>query len=93
MLRASERSKDKVYQRELASIEEVKRIEQGKDPSVPKTPPPASQSLEDLFASGDLLDFPLDEGVNLGALNAPPTAWANVTGYFPKSQSQVKAVS
>ena len=38
MLRASKRSKDKVYQRELASIEEVERIEQGKDPSVPKTP-------------------------------------------------------
>ena len=42
MLRASKRGKDKAYQRELASIEEVERIEQGKDPSVPETPPPAS---------------------------------------------------
>ena len=93
MLRASERGEDEAYQRELASIEEVERMEQGKDPSVPETPPPASQSLEDLFASGDLLDFPLDEGVNLGALDAPPAAWANVTGYFPESWSQVEAVS
>jgi hypothetical protein len=97
LLRASERGESEAYQRELASIEEVERMEQGAEPSVPETPPAGSPvaavSLEDLFASGDLLDFPLDEGIGTGALDAPPLAWANVTGFIPESWSQVQTAS
>jgi hypothetical protein len=92
MLRVSERGEDNAYQRELASIEEVERMEQGTEPSVSETPPADPlvdpDSLECLFASGDLLDFPLDEGIGSGALDAPPLAWANVTGFAPESWSQ-----
>jgi len=97
MLRVSERREDDAYQRELASIEEVERMEQGAEPSIPETPPAAPTTVPDpfaeLFASGDLLDFPLDEGVDTNPLSAPPIAWANITGYAPGSWSQAEAAS
>jgi len=97
MLRVSERSEDEAYQRELASIEEVERMESGADPSIPETPPAGSSVVadpfEELLASGALLDFPLDEGVVTGSLDAPPMAWATLTGFAPESWSQAETAS
>lgn len=82
-LRYSEKEEDESYQRELASIEEVERMESGEGPPVPETPPAAS--LDALLASGEVLDFPLDEGVDTSALHFPPSAWAQLTGFSPSS--------
>ena len=42
LLRTSEKHEDSAYERELASIEEAERVEQGLEPSVLETPPPSS---------------------------------------------------
>ena len=94
LLRTSEKQEDGAYERELTSIEEAERVEQGLEPSVPETPPPgSSQPFEDLLASGDLLDFPLDKGIDTGALDAPPLAWANATSFLPKSWTHIDNVT
>ncbi|KAI4255225.1 MAG: hypothetical protein L6R35_007518 [Caloplaca aegaea] len=83
-LRFHERKEDEAYTRELAGIEEVERMESGDVPEVLETPP-TELSLDELLASGELLDFPLDEGVDLNALMAPPLSWGQITGYSPSS--------
>ena len=94
LLRVSERSEDDAFQRELASIEEVERMEQGLEPSILETPPPMiAPSLEELLASGDILDFPLDEGIGVNAMEAPPLAWSGITGYLPEPWTHVESVS
>ena len=73
LLRTLEKHEDSAYERELASIEEAERVEQGFEPSILETPPPSSsQPFEDLLALGDLLDFPLDKGIDTSALDTPP---------------------
>ena len=42
LLRTSEKHEDGAYKRELASIEEAERIEQGLEPSILETPPSSS---------------------------------------------------
>lgn len=73
-LRFAETNEGDAYGRELASIEEVERLEGSAPPVVPEP------SLDDLLANGDLVDFPLDEGIDLDALQASPFAWGQVTG-------------
>jgi len=80
-LRKREKEEDDSYQRELAGIEEVERMEGNS--LVPETLP--EPSLDDMLASGELIDFPLDEGIDTGALQHTPLAWGQVTGFSPSS--------
>ena len=73
LLRTLKKHEDSAYERELALIEEVERVEQGLELSILETPPlRSSQPFKDLLALGDLLNFPLDKGINTGTLNALP---------------------
>lgn len=78
-LRFHERKEDEAYTRELAGIEEVEQMESGVEPVVRETPP-VDSSLDALLASGELLDFPLDEGIDVNAMLASPLAWGQITG-------------
>ena len=60
---------DEAYGRELAGIEEVERLEA---PPGPSALPSLDPSLDLLLASGELLDFPLDEGFGSEAIEALP---------------------
>lgn len=82
-LRYTEREENELYQRELAGIEEVERMEAALGPSIPEAPP--ELFLDDLLASGEVLDFSLDEGVDLNILQYPPHAWGQITGFCPSS--------
>jgi hypothetical protein len=79
-LRRSEQSEDDAYCRELAGIEEVERMEAGDPGPSDLVIPPWDPELDRLLSSGELLDFPLDEGVDVNALLAPPSSWAQIAG-------------
>jgi hypothetical protein len=87
-LRSKEQSEDDAYCRELAGIEEVEQMEAEASglagPSIPETPP-EGPSLDELFASGELMNFPEDEGLDINALLASPTTWGQTTGFMPSS--------
>lgn len=73
-LRFAESNEDESYARELAGVEEVERLE-GASSVLPSGP-----SVEEMLAAGDLLDFPLDEGLDVNVLEASPMAWGLMTG-------------
>lgn len=76
LFRSKEVSENEAYQRELASIEELQRMQEEVSAGSSST---ANQSLDELLASGDLLDLPeFDFGPDV--LQADPAAWAQVTG-------------
>lgn len=74
-LRQAENREDGSYQRELANIEEVQRMEN-----------PAASS-EGAFGP-EFLDFSVLDDFNVDALQASPFAWGQMTGNsFPESSS------
>lgn len=75
LFRAKESSENEAYQRELASIEEVQRMQE----QVAAGSSTADASLDDLIATGDLLEFP-DFDFNPEIVQANPDAWAQVLG-------------
>ena len=87
-LRSQEQSEDDAYCRELAGIEEVERMEaEASGSAVPSAPEilPEDPSVDQLLASGELLDFPVDEGLDINALLASPVSWGSTTGFMPSS--------
>jgi len=76
-LRFRENEEDSAYSRELAGIKEVEKIEaEASNASIPTFPEtsPEGPSLDELFASGELLDFPIDKGLDINTLLASPTS-------------------
>lgn len=72
-LRQAESKEDGSYQRELANIEEVQRME---NPVV---------STSDVPAGSDFLDFSILEDFNVDALQVSPSVWGHMTGnFFPE---------